>query len=325
MTYQFHWAPTPPVETGAEKRRVAIFALGVGAVFVGSVLAQVVLSLIGSILFPGLLGKAWFQLLASTACLYACGMIPAWLILRRIAPEPIDNRRMRGLSLAAVVSVAVTFLMIGSYAGNLVNVIISAITGKPVENPVQTLADSVPLGVMALCTVLLAPIAEELFFRKVLIDRLRKYGDMPAILVSAAIFGLSHGNFSQFFYAFLLGLVFGAVYCSTGRLRYGIGLHMGINFFGSIYSTLLMRRVGDAELTPSVLLSDPVAGLMYLGDLAVYGLAILAFIPSLIYLLSRFHPRRWQSPYTSSDWLSILLLNPAVWLALLIFAGLFVL
>ena len=190
MTYQFHWAPTPPVETGAEKRRVAIFALGVGAVFVGSVLAQVVLSLIGSILFPGLLGKAWFQLLASTACLYACGMIPAWLILRRIAPEPIDNRRMRGLSLAAVVSVAVTFLMIGSYAGNLVNVIISAITGKPVENPVQTLADSVPLGVMALCTVLLAPIAEELFFRKVLIDRLRKYGDMPAILVSAAIFGL---------------------------------------------------------------------------------------------------------------------------------------
>ena len=86
-----------------------------------------------------------------------------------------------------------------------------------------------------------------------------------------------------------------------------------------------MRRVGDAELTPSVLLSDPVAGLMYLGDLAVYGLAILAFIPSLIYLLSRFHPRRWQSPYTSSDWLSILLLNPAVWLALFIFAGLFVL
>lgn len=58
MTYQFHWAPTPPVETGAEKRRVAIFALGVGAVFVGSVLAQVVLSLIGSILVSGLARKS---------------------------------------------------------------------------------------------------------------------------------------------------------------------------------------------------------------------------------------------------------------------------
>lgn len=325
MTYQFNWEPTPPVETRTEKRRVAVFALGVGAVFVGSTLAQVAVSLIGALLFPNLLGEMWFQLIVSTACLYACGMLPAWLILRHIAPEPIDSRKMCGLSLAAVVSVAVTFLLIGSYAGNVVNTIISAITGKPMENPIQTIADNVPLGVMAVCMVLLAPIAEELFFRKVLIDRLRKYGDMPAILVSAAIFGLSHGNFSQFFYAFLLGLVFGAVYCSTGRLRYGIGLHMGINFFGSVYSILLLRRVGDAETMLEALLADPVARLMYLGDLAVYGLAVLAFIPALIYLLRRFHPRRWQGPYTVADWANILLLNPAVWLTIAIFAALFLL
>ena len=323
MTYQFHWEPTPPVGTGAEKRRVAIFALGVGSVFVGSMLSQFAVSLIFSLLAPNLLQKMWFQLLASTACLYAFGMLPAWLILRRIAPEPIDRRKMSGLTLAAVVSVAVVFLLVGNFAGNLVNAVISAITGKPIRNPVQTLADSVPLGVMALCTVLLAPIAEELFFRRVLIDRLRKYGDMPAILVSAAIFGLSHGNFSQFFYAFFLGLVFGAVYCSTGRLRYGIGLHMAINFFGSVYSTWLLRRIGDAELTPEVLLADPVAGLMYLGDLAVYGLAVLAFVPALIYLLRRFHPRRWQGPYSAAQWADILLLNPAVWLAVVIFAALF--
>lgn len=325
MTYQFRWEPTPPVETGTERRRIAVFALGVGSVFVGSVLAQTVLSLVCSALAPDLLRQAWFQLLASTVCLYLCGMLPAWLILRNLLPEPIDSRRMSGTALAATVSVAVTFLLIGSYAGNFVNALISAITGTPAENPVQTMADSVPLGVMALCTVLLAPIAEELFFRKVLIDRLRKYGDMPAILASAAIFGLSHGNFSQFFYAFLLGLVFGAVYCSTGRLRYSVGLHMGINFFGSVYSTLLLRRVGADAGTWNSLLADPIALLMYLGKFAVYGIAVLAFIPSLIYLLRRFRPRRWQSPYSGSQWAGILLLNPAVWLAVAIFAALFLL
>lgn len=322
MTYQFHWEPTPPVRTGAEMRRVAIFAAGIGSVFICSTLAQLGVSVLFSLIAPALLRQMWFQLLASTACLYLFGMLPGWLILRCIEPEPIDSRRLHGLSMAAVVSVAVVFMLIGSYAGTFVNALIEMLTGKAQENPVQNIADNTPLGVMALCTVILAPIAEELFFRKVVIDRLRKYGDIPAILLSAAIFGLAHGNFSQFFYAFLLGLVFGAVYCMTGRLRYGIALHMGLNFFGSVWSTLLLRRIGSA-VTWEALLHDPIALGMYLTNLAIYGFALLTVIPSLILLLRRFHPRRWHSPYTAGQWARIILLNPAVWLACAVFAAMF--
>ena len=322
MTYQFTWEPTPPKQTGAEMRRVAILAAGVGSVFICSTLAQLAVSMLCSLLAPELLKQMWFQLLASTFCLYVFGMLPGWLILRWVQPEPIDSRRLSGTSMIAVISVGVVFLLIGSFAGNFVNLLIEALTGKAQENPVQTIADNTPLGVMALCTVILAPIAEELFFRKILCDRLRRYGDIPAILLSATIFGLAHGNFSQFFYAFLLGLVFGSVYCMTGRLRYGIALHMGINFFGSVWSTLLLRRTG-AEVTMEKLLGDPIALGMYLGDLALYGLAVLAFIPSMIWLMKRFHPRRWKSPYTGAQWAKIILLNPAVWLACLIFVGMF--
>ena len=322
MTYQFTWEPTPPKQTGAEMRRVAILAAGVGSVFICSTLAQLAVSMLCSLLAPELLKQMWFQLLASTFCLYVFGMLPGWLILRFVQPEPIDSRRLGGTSMVAVISVGVVFLLIGSFAGNFVNVLIEVLTGKAQENPVQTIADNTPLGVMALCTVILAPIAEELFFRKILCDRLRRYGDIPAILLSATIFGLAHGNFSQFFYAFLLGLVFGSVYCMTGRLRYGIALHMGINFFGSVWSTLLLRRTG-AEITMEKLLGDPIALGMYLGDLALYGLAVLAFIPSMIWLMKRFHPRRWKSPYTGAQWAKIILLNPAVWLACLVFVGMF--
>lgn len=55
--------------------------------------------------------------------------------------------------------------------------------------------------------VVMAPICEEILFRKILIDRIRLYGDKAAILVSSVVFGLSHGNFYQFFYAFGIGLV----------------------------------------------------------------------------------------------------------------------
>lgn len=186
----------------------------------------------------------WFQLTVSSVCLYGCGMVPGWLILRRLDTERAPEQRMRALTLAAVVSVAVAALLVGSFAGTAVNYLITLVTGREQSNPVEAIATGVPLWVLTLYTVILAPVAEELFFRRVLIDRLRRYGDKPAILCAAVIFGLAHGNFSQFFYAYLLGLIFGGMYCATGRLRYSIGLHMAINFFGSVYTTLLTRRVG---------------------------------------------------------------------------------
>ncbi len=322
MTYQFTWEPTPPVRTGAEMRRVAIFAAGIGSVFICSTLAQFGVSFIFSLFAPELLKQMWFRLLASTFCLYLFGMLPGWLILRNIKPEPIESRRLGAVSVVALLSVSVAFLLLGSFAGNFVNTVIESLTGKAQKNPVQNVADNTPLGVMALCTVILAPVAEELFFRKVVIDRLRKYGDIPAILLSATIFGLAHGNFSQFFYAFLLGLAFGAVYCMTGRLRYSIALHVGLNFFGSVWSTLLIRRVGST-FTIETLVGDPIALGMYLVDLAVYGFAVLTVIPSLVWLLKRFHPRRWKSPYTGGQWAKIVLLNPAVWLACAVFVAMF--
>lgn len=324
MTYQFTWEPAPPDGSRRERRYVAVFAAGVGTVFVGSVLAQLAVSLVVGLLAPELLRQMWFRIIASSLCLYVGGMVPGWLILRCLTPEPIHSRAARPLSLAAVVSVAVTFLLVGSFAGTLVNNLITLLTGVEQTNPVETIAGATPIGVLALCTVLMAPLAEEFFFRRVLIDRLRRYGDVPAILISAVIFGLAHGNFSQFFYAFLLGLVFGALYCATGRLRYGIALHMGINFFGSVWSTLLLRRVGT-KLTAEVLLGDPIALGMYAVDLAVYGLAVLAFIPSLVVLLRRFRPRRWNNPYSAAQWGKIVFLNPAVWALAAVFVVRFLL
>ena len=94
--------------------------------------------------------------------------------------------------------------------------------------------------------VILAPLIEEFIFRKTFIDRMRPYGEKLAVVTSAAMFGLFHGNLSQMFYAFSLGLVFGWVYLRTGRLRYTVGLHMLINFFGGVVSVELTKWAGDA-------------------------------------------------------------------------------
>lgn len=96
--------------------------------------------------------------------------------------------------------------------------------------------------------VIVGPIFEEWLFRKQLIDHTRKYGEKTAIVLSGLAFGLFHMNLFQFFYAFLLGIMFGYVYTRTSKLRYSTAMHMIINFNGGVLAPWVLTRVDLDQL-----------------------------------------------------------------------------
>lgn len=96
--------------------------------------------------------------------------------------------------------------------------------------------------------VIVGPVFEEWLFRKQLIDHTRKYGEKTAILLSGLAFGLFHMNLFQFFYAFLLGLMFGYAYTRTSKLRYSTAMHMIINFNGGVLAPWVLTRVDLDQL-----------------------------------------------------------------------------
>lgn len=96
--------------------------------------------------------------------------------------------------------------------------------------------------------VIVGPVFEEWLFRKQLIDHTRKYGEKTAILLSGLAFGLFHMNLFQFFYTFLLGLMFGYVYTRTSKLRYSTAMHMIINFNGGVLAPWVLTRVDLDQL-----------------------------------------------------------------------------
>ena len=67
------------------------------------------------------------------------------------------------------------------------------------------------------------------------------FGEKPAVILSGLAFGLIHGNLTQFFYAFGLGIAFGYIFVKTGKVKYPIILHMIINFLGSVVSVLVLN------------------------------------------------------------------------------------
>jgi membrane protease YdiL (CAAX protease family) len=125
---------------------------------------------------------------------------------------------------------------------------ISWAVGYDYSNMLNSLVEGQSLWLTFIFMVIIAPVGEELVFRKLLIDRTQKYGGFVSVLLSGLIFGLMHGNFYQFFYAFALGLLLGYVYYSTGKIHLTIAIHAVINFVGSVVAKTLTDAINSMNV-----------------------------------------------------------------------------
>lgn len=93
-------------------------------------------------------------------------------------------------------------------------------------------------------SVILAPLVEEVLFRGAVLGCLRKYGDWFAIIMSALMFGLYHGNVGQFVFASLIGVILGYLRVRTGSLLPGILLHLLNNLLPTA-GAILLQNYGE--------------------------------------------------------------------------------
>ena len=160
--------------------------------------------------------------------------MPAAALLLRGQKSVIPSKTLNARQFLIILCIVYFLIYAGNLLGRVATTIISAIFGNNMSNVVSTLITASDVLPNFVVLVLLAPIAEELFFRKLLIGRLSQYGERVAVITSGLIFGLVHGNLTQFFYAFALGLALGYIYIKTGKLTYTILLHAAVNLMGSI-------------------------------------------------------------------------------------------
>lgn len=167
------------------------------------------------------------------------------VLMKVLRPLPIQERKGESFGFFRLLKLFVISIPV-MYLGNMIGLgiadFIGEITGKnPVNRLSELITNTNPL-MNLLFVVILAPIIEEVLFRKFILDRTVAFGEKNAIILSALMFGLFHMNFYQFFYATALGAIFGYIYVKSGKLRYTVILHMLINFMGSILSVFLTEE-----------------------------------------------------------------------------------
>lgn len=98
---------------------------------------------------------------------------------------------------------------------------------------------SADLWLYVILALVIAPVVEELLFRGIVYSHLRaQWGLGPAVIISALLFALMHGNLFQAIPSFLSGLFFATVYERSQRLYFVSLIHAFMNLLSVLLSGL---------------------------------------------------------------------------------------
>lgn len=274
-----------------------------GRVGWGVLLYLVTTQVLGGVLalIPGVQENVYVLMGINEVVSYGIGPLALWLLIRplpqgtgpelKLSPRAFGRTALFCLGVLYLFNLLTTLLMLA----------IETLSGSSTGNLLETVANQVPTGLYLVMVGLIAPVMEELIFRKLLLDRLRPFGDRCAICVSALAFGLFHMNLYQFFYATALGLVLGGVALKTGKIWHTMVLHAIVN----LSSPALNALISSGNLGATV------------GNLLVWvlmGLAVYCFIRYA--KTFRYAPP--APPVTDRQVFRNLLRSPGIWVCTLL-------
>lgn len=234
---------------------------------------QIGIALLVETLWPELLENPDINLMVSMIPMYVIGMPLLLLLISRVPAEKIPKRKMSVGKWLIAAMMAYAIMYISNITGTVITFVIELVKMDTVDNAIQDVALSTGAGVRILFMVICAPIFEELIFRKFLVDRAVRYGEGVAVVLSGLMFGLFHGNLSQFIYAAALGMFLAFVYVKTGKLIYTIAIHMFVNFMGGVLGVWILEMSGFAEL-----MANPAAMEEKLAEMLVGVFIMLAYV-----------------------------------------------
>lgn len=112
------------------------------------------------------------------------------------------------------------------------------------------------------------PLVEEFAIRGVIMQPLRKYGDVFAIIASALVFAVLHGNLIQAPFALIAGIGIGYAVCITNSVWTGVLIHAVNNLYSVITEFMVEDITDEAKLNQVYLITT----------IALYAVSILGSV-----------------------------------------------
>lgn len=176
---------------------------------------------------------------------------------RDIQREKLNNRykkyeKVFFAKYVLIVPFGVLSMMSANYFVSMLTIIMPDFMTASYEETAQAIYGS---GILSqiLAAVIAGPIVEELIFRGLIYNRVKRISSvMPAAVISSVLFGIYHGNWVQAPYAFIIGMVCVYIYEKYKSMAAPIILHMSANLLSVIISALAATMIETSENTVQV-------------------------------------------------------------------------
>lgn len=252
--YNYFYEQQKALAENYEKRNIALAGKTVGTCSIGHILIQKLFSLVISFtpLINVYVDDPAFQASISVFLSVASVLIPFALggmyLRKHLHDEVFCFEKPQGAGITvSVICLGFFLCLIGNYiSGVIINVFDGA--GVELSSPEHTAPDTV-FGriIYVIAVAVIPPLAEELAFRGTVLQPLRKYGDKFAIIISALVFALLHGNLIQAPFALIVGLGLGYAVCVTGSIWTSVVIHFLNNLF-SVCTEFMLSDITDEVL-----------------------------------------------------------------------------
>ncbi len=147
---------------------------------------------------------------------------------------------------AGLTMLCIPLMLFSTFIINFASSIIQSFLGitftTGADDPAIVGAKGIFLAVLS--TAVLPAILEEIVVRGIIMQPLRRFSDKFAIVASALIFSLMHGNMVQIPYTVVAGLFLGYLAVATGSIWPSIILHFVNNFY-SVILLAVYDNLGD--------------------------------------------------------------------------------
>ena len=249
--------------------------------------------------FPAGGYPTWLPLLIAYLAFFGIVFPLAALLLRRLPVAAPEKGNIRAQHFFAFLPILFLCSFVGSQLSQWLVALLADAFGLQMGSALGTLLLTHPL-VMVFVLLVAAPLCEEWFFRKLLLDRACIYGEKLAIFVSALLFACYHTSVYQFFYAFFVGLILGYLYLRTGKLWVTVLMHAVFNLLCSILPYVMLRFGIFAAFMEAETMDEQIAVIaenpVGVAVACVYGFVCLGLLIGGCLLLGKFRKKVFFKP-----------------------------
>lgn len=172
-------------------------------------------------------------------------IVPMFPLLMKENPVFIQNKSTGGKDKAVYIIYTVVLAVFLSLFLNVIFVKTGISSMSSSYEATSTRQFSLSLWAGLLMYGLCTPIAEEIVYRGLVYNRLRRYFEMPVpLIVAPLLFGIAHGNMVQLLYGFMMGFIICFVYERYGSFIYPVLFHIAANT--AVYTVMKIDVLREA-------------------------------------------------------------------------------